>query len=62
MEPSLDSVYNEITQPVMHSGYLYKAAALPRSGVSKKSRDGRFGARPSITVNVIGRVCLAIAN
>ncbi|XP_025071875.1 arf-GAP with Rho-GAP domain, ANK repeat and PH domain-containing protein 3 isoform X3 [Alligator sinensis] len=39
VEPSLDSVYNEITQPVMHSGYLYKAAALPRSGVSKKSRD-----------------------
>uniref|UniRef100_A0A8C3S5P3 ArfGAP with RhoGAP domain, ankyrin repeat and PH domain 3 n=1 Tax=Chelydra serpentina TaxID=8475 RepID=A0A8C3S5P3_CHESE len=36
---SLEGVYNEITQPVMHSGYLYKAPALSKLSGTRKSRD-----------------------
>ncbi|XP_043408951.1 arf-GAP with Rho-GAP domain, ANK repeat and PH domain-containing protein 3 isoform X4 [Chelonia mydas] len=38
-EPSLEGVYNEITQPVVHSGYLYKAPALSKLSGTRKSRD-----------------------
>ncbi|XP_005280935.1 arf-GAP with Rho-GAP domain, ANK repeat and PH domain-containing protein 3 isoform X3 [Chrysemys picta bellii] len=38
-ELSLEGVYNEITQPVVHSGYLYKAPALSKLSSTRKSRD-----------------------
>uniref|UniRef100_A0A8C8VN67 ArfGAP with RhoGAP domain, ankyrin repeat and PH domain 3 n=1 Tax=Pelusios castaneus TaxID=367368 RepID=A0A8C8VN67_9SAUR len=38
-ELSPEGVYNEITQPVVHSGYLCKAPALSKLSGSRKSRD-----------------------
>ncbi|XP_009688497.1 arf-GAP with Rho-GAP domain, ANK repeat and PH domain-containing protein 3 isoform X3 [Struthio camelus] len=38
-EPGPESVYNEITQPVTHSGYLHRALALPKLPSTRKSRD-----------------------
>ncbi|NXE53356.1 ARAP3 protein, partial [Casuarius casuarius] len=38
-EPGPEGVYNEITQPVTHSGYLHRAPALPKLPGTKKSRD-----------------------
>ncbi|XP_050819407.1 arf-GAP with Rho-GAP domain, ANK repeat and PH domain-containing protein 3 [Gopherus flavomarginatus] len=38
-ELSLEGVYNEITQPVVHSGYLYKVPALSKLSSTRKSRD-----------------------
>nr|XP_032629534.1 arf-GAP with Rho-GAP domain, ANK repeat and PH domain-containing protein 3 [Chelonoidis abingdonii] len=38
-ELSLEGVYNEITQPVVHSGYLYKVPALSKLPSTRKSRD-----------------------
>ncbi|XP_067423059.1 arf-GAP with Rho-GAP domain, ANK repeat and PH domain-containing protein 3 [Emydura macquarii macquarii] len=38
-ELSLEGVYNEITQPVVHSGYLYKAPTLSKLSGLRKSRD-----------------------
>ncbi|XP_062443722.1 arf-GAP with Rho-GAP domain, ANK repeat and PH domain-containing protein 3 isoform X2 [Rhea pennata] len=38
-EPGPEGVYNEITQPVTHSGYLHRASALPKLPGTKKSRD-----------------------
>ncbi|KAJ6655462.1 hypothetical protein lerEdw1_005163 [Lerista edwardsae] len=34
-----EGVYNEITQPVAHCGYLYKAPAVTKLTVTKKSRE-----------------------
>uniref|UniRef100_A0A8C3SAX4 ArfGAP with RhoGAP domain, ankyrin repeat and PH domain 3 n=1 Tax=Chelydra serpentina TaxID=8475 RepID=A0A8C3SAX4_CHESE len=48
-DPILEGVYNEITQPVMHSGYLYKAPALSKLSGTRKSRDGRYGPGPMVT-------------
>ncbi|XP_062986114.1 arf-GAP with Rho-GAP domain, ANK repeat and PH domain-containing protein 3 [Elgaria multicarinata webbii] len=36
---SSEGVYNEITQPVAHCGYLYKAPAMAKFTVTKKSRE-----------------------
>ncbi|XP_061857985.1 arf-GAP with Rho-GAP domain, ANK repeat and PH domain-containing protein 3 isoform X3 [Colius striatus] len=38
-EPGLEGVYNEITQPVMHSGYLYRATAPCKLPGAKKSKE-----------------------
>ncbi|XP_013034030.3 arf-GAP with Rho-GAP domain, ANK repeat and PH domain-containing protein 3 isoform X2 [Anser cygnoides] len=38
-EPGPEGVYNEITQPVTHSGYLHRATAPPRLPGTKKSRE-----------------------
>ncbi|NXA19982.1 ARAP3 protein, partial [Ibidorhyncha struthersii] len=38
-EPGPEGVYNEITQPVTHSGYLYRALAPTRLPGAKKSKD-----------------------
>lgn len=37
--PGPEGVYNEITQPVAHSGYLHRSMAHPRLPGAKKSRD-----------------------
>ncbi|XP_054841139.1 arf-GAP with Rho-GAP domain, ANK repeat and PH domain-containing protein 3 isoform X2 [Eublepharis macularius] len=38
-ELSSEGVYNEVTQPVVQCGYLYKAPAMTKLAVSKKSRE-----------------------
>ncbi|NXS45690.1 ARAP3 protein, partial [Balaeniceps rex] len=38
-EPGPEGVYNEITQPVMHSGYLYRAMVPLKLPGAKKSKD-----------------------
>uniref|UniRef100_A0A8C4DMR9 ArfGAP with RhoGAP domain, ankyrin repeat and PH domain 3 n=1 Tax=Dicentrarchus labrax TaxID=13489 RepID=A0A8C4DMR9_DICLA len=38
--PSDPSVYDEIMQPVLHSGYLYKSGSVHRGTLSKKTREG----------------------
>ncbi|NWY66888.1 ARAP3 protein, partial [Erithacus rubecula] len=38
-DPGPEGVYNEITQPVTHSGYLYRATAPPRLPGARKSRE-----------------------
>ncbi|NXK44564.1 ARAP3 protein, partial [Chauna torquata] len=38
-EPGPEGVYNEITQPVTHSGYLYRATVPHRLPGAKKSRE-----------------------
>uniref|UniRef100_A0AAQ6A4K3 ArfGAP with RhoGAP domain, ankyrin repeat and PH domain 3 n=1 Tax=Amphiprion ocellaris TaxID=80972 RepID=A0AAQ6A4K3_AMPOC len=35
------SVYDEIMQPVLHSGYLYKSGSVNRGTLSRKTREGR---------------------
>ncbi|XP_021266223.1 arf-GAP with Rho-GAP domain, ANK repeat and PH domain-containing protein 3 isoform X2 [Numida meleagris] len=37
--PGPEGVYNEITQPVAHSGYLHRSVAHPRLPGAKKSRE-----------------------
>ncbi|OXB64962.1 hypothetical protein ASZ78_007365 [Callipepla squamata] len=37
--PGPEGVYNEITQPVAHSGYLHRSIAHPRLPGAKKSRE-----------------------
>uniref|UniRef100_A0A7N8YBR7 ArfGAP with RhoGAP domain, ankyrin repeat and PH domain 3 n=1 Tax=Mastacembelus armatus TaxID=205130 RepID=A0A7N8YBR7_9TELE len=39
--PSDPSVYDEIMQPVLHSGYLYKSGCFNRGTLSRKTREGR---------------------
>lgn len=39
--PSDPSVYDEIMQPVLHSGYLYKSGLVHRGTLSRKTREGR---------------------
>lgn len=39
--PGPEGVYNEITQPVAHSGYLHRSTAHPRLPGAKKSREGK---------------------
>ncbi|NXJ91094.1 ARAP3 protein, partial [Corythaixoides concolor] len=38
-QPGPEGVYNEIKQPVTHSGYLYRAVAPPRLPGTKKSKE-----------------------
>ncbi|XP_034959304.2 arf-GAP with Rho-GAP domain, ANK repeat and PH domain-containing protein 3 isoform X1 [Zootoca vivipara] len=38
-ELSSEGVYNEITQPVAHRGYLYKATVVTKLAATKKSRE-----------------------
>ncbi|KFQ61668.1 Arf-GAP with Rho-GAP domain, ANK repeat and PH domain-containing protein 3, partial [Pelecanus crispus] len=38
-ELGLEGVYNEITQPVTHSGYLYRAMVSPKLPGAKKSKE-----------------------
>ncbi|NXA92350.1 ARAP3 protein, partial [Melanocharis versteri] len=38
-DPGLEGVYNEITQPVTHSGYLYRATAPPKLPGARKSKE-----------------------
>ncbi|NWR37808.1 ARAP3 protein, partial [Tachuris rubrigastra] len=38
-EPGLEGVYNEITQPVTHSGYLHRATGPPKLPGAKKSKE-----------------------
>ncbi|KAM9531462.1 arf-GAP with Rho-GAP domain, ANK repeat and PH domain-containing protein 3 isoform 2-T3 [Guaruba guarouba] len=38
-EPGLEGVYNEITQPVAHSGYLHRATASHKLAGTKKSKE-----------------------
>ncbi|NXG25977.1 ARAP3 protein, partial [Grallaria varia] len=38
-EPGPEGVYNEITQPVTHSGYLYRATAPPKLPGAKKNKE-----------------------
>ncbi|NWU09484.1 ARAP3 protein, partial [Cephalopterus ornatus] len=38
-EPGPEGVYNEITQPVTHSGYLHRASAPPKLPGAKKSKE-----------------------
>ncbi|NXP60607.1 ARAP3 protein, partial [Chloropsis cyanopogon] len=38
-DPGPEGVYNEITQPVTHSGYLYRATAPPKLPGARKSKD-----------------------
>ncbi|XP_070692429.1 arf-GAP with Rho-GAP domain, ANK repeat and PH domain-containing protein 3 [Pempheris klunzingeri] len=37
--PSDPSVYDEIMQPVLHSGYLYKSGSVHRGTLSRKTRE-----------------------
>uniref|UniRef100_A0A3Q2CFG1 ArfGAP with RhoGAP domain, ankyrin repeat and PH domain 3 n=1 Tax=Cyprinodon variegatus TaxID=28743 RepID=A0A3Q2CFG1_CYPVA len=34
------SVYDEIMQPILHSGFLYKASSLSKGTLSRKTREG----------------------
>lgn len=34
------SVYDEIIQPVLHSGFLYKSGSVNRGTLSRKTREG----------------------
>lgn len=36
-------VYDEIMQPVLHSGYLYKSGLVHRGTLSRKTREGKGG-------------------
>ncbi|NXO74879.1 ARAP3 protein, partial [Sitta europaea] len=38
-DPGPEGVYNEITQPVAHSGYLHRATAPPRLPGARKSKE-----------------------
>lgn len=38
-----EGVYNEITQPVTHSGYLYRATAPSKLPGARKSKEGECG-------------------
>ncbi|NWV66702.1 ARAP3 protein, partial [Malurus elegans] len=38
-DPGPEGVYNEITQPVTHSGYLHRATAPPRLPGARKSKE-----------------------
>ncbi|NXD30849.1 ARAP3 protein, partial [Spelaeornis formosus] len=38
-DPGLEDVYNEITQPVTHSGYLYRATTHPKLPGARKSKE-----------------------
>ncbi|NXX07119.1 ARAP3 protein, partial [Larus smithsonianus] len=38
-----EGVYNEITQPVTHSGYLYRSTAPTKLPGAKKSKEGKCG-------------------
>ncbi|NXR75524.1 ARAP3 protein, partial [Pycnonotus jocosus] len=38
-DPGPEGVYNEITQPVTHSGFLYRATAPPRLPGARKSKE-----------------------
>ncbi|NXB18172.1 ARAP3 protein, partial [Rhagologus leucostigma] len=38
-DPGPEGVYNEITQPVAHSGFLYRAAAPPKLPGARKSKE-----------------------
>nr|XP_030139852.3 arf-GAP with Rho-GAP domain, ANK repeat and PH domain-containing protein 3 isoform X2 [Taeniopygia guttata] len=38
-DPGPEGVYNEITQPVAHSGYLYRATAPPKLPGARKSKE-----------------------
>ncbi|NXK68398.1 ARAP3 protein, partial [Sylvietta virens] len=38
-DPGPEGVYNEITQPVTHSGYLYRATAPPKLPGARKSKE-----------------------
>uniref|UniRef100_A0A8C3A1I3 ArfGAP with RhoGAP domain, ankyrin repeat and PH domain 3 n=1 Tax=Cyclopterus lumpus TaxID=8103 RepID=A0A8C3A1I3_CYCLU len=38
--PADPSVYDEIMQPVLHSGYLYKSSSAHRGTLSRKTREG----------------------
>ncbi|CAJ1059324.1 arf-GAP with Rho-GAP domain%2C ANK repeat and PH domain-containing protein 3 isoform X1 [Xyrichtys novacula] len=40
--PSDPGVYDEIMQPVLHSGYLYKSGSVHRGTLSKKTREADF--------------------
>lgn len=42
-EPGPEGVYNEITQPVAHSGYLYRATAPHKLPGTKKTKEGKCG-------------------
>lgn len=44
-DPGPEGVYNEITQPVTHSGYLYRATAPPKLPGARKSKEGECGQR-----------------
>ncbi|XP_027865426.1 arf-GAP with Rho-GAP domain, ANK repeat and PH domain-containing protein 3 isoform X1 [Xiphophorus couchianus] len=39
LSPADPSVYDEIMQPVLHSGFLYKASSLSRGTLSRKTRE-----------------------
>ncbi|XP_035983449.1 arf-GAP with Rho-GAP domain, ANK repeat and PH domain-containing protein 3 isoform X2 [Fundulus heteroclitus] len=39
VSPTDPSVYDEIMQPVLHSGFLYKASSLSRGTLSRKTRE-----------------------
>lgn len=43
--PGPEGVYNEITQPVTHSGFLYRATAPPRLPGARKNKEGECGQR-----------------
>lgn len=55
-ELSPEGVYNEVTQPVVHCGYLYKAPAMTKLAVTKKSREGKYegGAGPTTSCGRTG--------
>ena len=38
--PSDPSVYDEIMQPVLHSGFLYKSGSAHRGTLNRKTREG----------------------
>ncbi|KFO89623.1 Arf-GAP with Rho-GAP domain, ANK repeat and PH domain-containing protein 3, partial [Buceros rhinoceros silvestris] len=40
-ETGPEGVYNEITQPVTHSGYLYRATAPPKLPGTRKNKEGK---------------------
>ncbi|XP_038142613.1 arf-GAP with Rho-GAP domain, ANK repeat and PH domain-containing protein 3 [Cyprinodon tularosa] len=39
LSPSDPSVYDEIMQPILHSGFLYKASSLSKGTLSRKTRE-----------------------
>uniref|UniRef100_I3IU47 ArfGAP with RhoGAP domain, ankyrin repeat and PH domain 3 n=1 Tax=Oreochromis niloticus TaxID=8128 RepID=I3IU47_ORENI len=71
------SVYDEIMQPVLHSGYLYKSSSASRGTMSRKNREGRRrrgqrvrslvfyesdrSADPSLQISTKDIVCLGVS-
>uniref|UniRef100_A0A672MDQ8 ArfGAP with RhoGAP domain, ankyrin repeat and PH domain 3 n=1 Tax=Sinocyclocheilus grahami TaxID=75366 RepID=A0A672MDQ8_SINGR len=65
-------VYDEIMQPILYSGYLYKSSSLNKGTLSRRTRDGRRLCsilfyesdrchEPSLKIDVKDIICLGVS-